>query len=247
MTGSWDHDGPSNAGPETTLPSEQRDFPEWHRGRPRYAVWAIEIDDAALEHRLAEVRAALQPMLLPGYARQPHITVHLCGFPVAAPESRDELGADHLQAHLDALTRQRIPTFELQVGGAFGFVSAACLAVHDESNVLKTLRQILQQAAPNRDSTPYVPHVTAGLYASAWPLRDVHARLQALRLLPKIHLPVKALAWMVYDSARIAGPLRALLRYELADGRCAQCAESALGRASRIEQGAPSPKLHTSR
>ena len=60
---------------ERTLPSEQRDFVEWHRGRPHYAVWAVALDDAAIDARLDQLRAALQPLLLPDYRRQPHITL----------------------------------------------------------------------------------------------------------------------------------------------------------------------------
>ncbi len=32
----------------TVVPTEARDYPEWHLGRERYALWYIEVDDPVL-------------------------------------------------------------------------------------------------------------------------------------------------------------------------------------------------------
>lgn len=204
---------------EHTLASEQRDFVEWHCGRPHYAVWAVSLDDAVIDARLDQLRAALQPLLLPDYRRQPHVTLQLCGFVVDMPRQADDFGPQHLQAQADALARLRLPPFELRIGGAFSFASAACLAVQDPSGSLPRLRAALSQAAASGDATPYVPHVTAGLYRGAWPMREVRQRLQALPSLPEIAVPVTQLDWMCYDTALIDGPLRTLQRFELRSGR----------------------------
>ena len=135
------------------------------------------------------------------------------------PLRDDEFSPTQLQAHVDALSENPPPYFALRVGGAFSFVSAACLTVHDDTGALQRLRRAWHHAAPGHDATPYVPHVTAGLYGGAWPMQEVHARLRELATLPEIHLAVKALDWMVYDSGRISGPLRTMLRVELATGR----------------------------
>ncbi len=198
-----------------TLPSEQRDFVAWHRGRPHYAVWALALCGAAIDARLERVRRALQPWLLPGYARQPHITLQLCGFVTDAARDAGEFGAAQLQAHAAALTRLKLPPFELHIGDAFSFASAACLAVDDPSQSLQRLRHALQQAAPHRDATPYVPHVTAGLYSGRWPLREVAQRLHVLTGLPPIRVEVRSLAWMCYETRHIGGPLRTLRVFDL--------------------------------
>lgn len=203
---------------EHTLPSEQRDFVEWHRGRPHYAVWAVALDVPAIAARLERLCAALQPLLLPGYRRQPHITLQLCGFAVEVQRHDDEFGPDQLRAQTDALARLRLPPFELQIGGAFSFASAACLAVHDPTDGLARLRAALSGAAAHGDATPYVPHVTAGLYRGAWPMREVQARLRALAALPAIAVPVTQLAWMCYDTAVVGGPLCTLQRFDLRAG-----------------------------
>ncbi|MFT3666765.1 2'-5' RNA ligase family protein [Piscinibacter sp.] len=211
-----------------TLASEPRDFPDWHLGRPRFALWAIALDDADVDTRLARVREALGGLLLAGYRRQPHLTVQVCGFPVAAPARHDDFGAGRLEAQLDALARSRAAPFELRIGDAFSFTSAACLSV--QGDALPPLRASLQRAAPSSDATPYVAHVTAGLYAGAWPLREVHERLASIPPAPALRVRVRALDWMCYDSADIAGPLQTLLRFDL-DGGGVRVADAALLRA----------------
>lgn len=212
---------------EHTLPSAKRDFVEWHRGRPHYAVWAVALDDAAIDARLAQLRDALQPLLLPGYLRQPHVTLQLCGFVVDSPRQPDDFGPLHLQAHAEALARLRLAPFELRIGGAFSFASAACLAVHDPSSSLPRLRAALSRAAASGDATPYVPHVTAGLYRGTWPMPEVQQRLRALQSLPPIAVPVTQLAWMRYDSAVVGGPLHTLRAFDLQ--ACKLCRDDVAG------------------
>lgn len=191
-----------------TLPSEQRDFPEWHRGRPRYAVWAIAVDHVEVEQRLERVRAALEPLLLPGYARQAHVTLHICGFVADASRHPDDFTPQQLQRQVEALQALQLEPFRLRIAGAFSFSSAACLTVHDDSGHLVRLRDALRGSAPSFDATPYVPHVTAGLYAGAWPMAEIERRLQPLASLPAIDLEVGTLDWMSYDSRHIGGPLK---------------------------------------
>ncbi len=208
--------------PALTLPSQQRDFTEWHRGRPRFAVWAVALDaHPGLDQRLAQVQAALAPWLLPGYQRQPHITLHICGFPVRQAQAPDDFDLARLQAQASALAEALPAPFTLQLGGAFSFASAACLAVRDEAGHLARLRHALSAAVPEADATPYVPHVTAGLYNGAWPLAQVHERLAPLAQAPELAVTVRALSWMCYDSAVVGGPLRPLLQVACGPGPAA--------------------------
>ena len=201
-----------------TIPSEQRDFPDWHQGRPVFAVWAIAVEDAAVVTRLRDLREALGGLLLPGCERQPHVTLQICGFPAAMATRHDDFTMAHLSAHVDALAAERPEPFNLSIGDAFSFASAACLAVHDDAGTLLRCRAAWQRAAPGSDCTPYVPHVTAGLYANAWPLMQVQNRLLSMQSLRRLPLRVRCLDWMAYDSRRIGGPLHTLLRVDLASG-----------------------------
>ena len=203
MTGLWLDLPGGNDPAKVTQPSEQRDFPDWHRGRPRFAVWAIAVDQAEVDERLGETRKALQPLLLPGYERRPHITLHICGFPMGDSLYADDFTISHLQQQIAAIAALRLKPFGLRIGGAFSFASAACLAVDDDRGTLQGLRRACRRAAPTFDTTPYVPHVTAGLYKVAWPLVDIERRLRPWAAPQPIAVEVQALDWMVYDSGRI--------------------------------------------
>lgn len=201
--------------PEWTVASQQRDFPEWHLGRPLYAVWAVALDDHDVDARLEHLRKDLGDLMFPGYVRQPHITVQVCGFPSATPSLPDDFSGEQLQAHLDALASGVVGPFDLSVGEGFTFTAAACLAVQDPTRSLERLRTAWQAVVPTWDRTPYRPHVTAGLYSGAWSMDGIRARIAAGAPTPCLPLRIRHVDWMCYESGRIAGPLHTLLRFDL--------------------------------
>lgn len=211
---------------DCTVASERRDFPEWHRGRPRFAIWALALDEAVVDARLLRVRAALQPLLLQGYERQAHVTLYVCGFPVAERQHADDFDVSQLRAHIDAALSMTPAPVRFGVGAAFSFVSAACLAVHDRFGDIRRLRRAWYRAAAGYDTTPYVPHVTAGLYRVCTPLKGVELMLRHLVALPEISLQAKFLDWMLYDSSVVGGPLRTVLRVDLTS-RCVRASDGA--------------------
>lgn len=198
-----------------TIASQQRDFSEWHLGRPLFAVWALALEDPALDVRLRQVRIALDGMLLRGYERQPHITLHVCGFPTTTARRNDDFEVDEIKVQIDALVQSDIAAFDVHVSEPFTFTSAACLSVEDAAGSLTGIRSIWERAAPTWDRTHYVPHVTAGLYAGAWPLAEIEARLRSIPRPSPVALRISSVDWMCYDSTRIAGPLRTLIRFDL--------------------------------
>lgn len=200
---------------EHTLPTRQRDFREWHLGRPVFSVWAIALENAVLEERLGRVRDALDGMLLRGYARQPHITLQVCGFPATAAGRSEDFTLGELRAQIRAPACSGIAAFDVHIAEPFTFTAAACLAVQDATGSLARIRSSWERVASTWDKTPYVPHVTAGLYAVARPLAEVQARLKSIPPAPTLALRVRSLEWMCYESTRIAGPLRTLLRFDL--------------------------------
>lgn len=103
--------------------------------------------------------------------------------------------------------------------------------MHDLSRSLPRLRAALSGAVAHGDATPYVPHLTAGLYRGAWPMREIRQRLSTLQSLPPIAVPVTQLAWMRYDTAVVGGPLRTLRHFDLASGSLRVVHECNLGTA----------------
>jgi 2'-5' RNA ligase len=204
----------SESAPQLTLPSEHRDFPEWHRGREWYAVWAVDLDQPAWRQRCAAIQAAMADYFLPGYVRQPHITVALAGFPTDVARLPDDYPDSLQQAQIAALQAGHGGPFALEIGGADSFTSAAYLKVHDPAGHLTRLRQLLGGAG--FDATPYVPHLTLGLYRAAFPLDAVLARLRAVCGEERVTVQVAGIRLLRYRAGVIGGELAQLAVVRLA-------------------------------
>jgi len=199
-----------------TQPCTRRDFSEWHRGRERYALWAIVPDEALLAKRLAEAEASLAGLLLPVYRRQPHITLHVCGFPANCRRYDDDFLPDQLQAQLAALALVAVSPFVLEVGGLGSFATAPYLTVDDPTGALAPLRSALAVAGGEWRESAYVPHITVGLYAGAYPVARV-ARGRSQLAADPVSLPMSRIALMTYDSRVVGGPLQTVAEFDLAD------------------------------
>ncbi len=202
-----------------TLRNVRRDFKEWHLGRPRYAVWAIDADVASVRRRVAAARAHLADLLLDDYRRQAHVTLGLCGFPALGLQQADDFGVEALQAQVRALRRLRPHAFEIRVGGVHSFSSAPYLGVSDPADRLPELRDCLQAGVPALAVRDAVPHVTVGLYADAWPAERVWARLACCPQSRPLRLQVRHVVLLSYVAADIDGPLTELARYDFDTGR----------------------------
>ena len=204
--------------PLLTQPCEQKDFVDWRQGRRYFAVWALDLDRPDLRQASAEIRAALAAYWLPGYARQPHLTIGICGFPEAVSRRADDYGFAHLSAQCQALVAAAPASFCLEIGAPDSFASAAYFSVRDLVGGIAQLRQILAGEDNDADAD-FVPHVTFGLYQVVLPLPEVLAELRARNPLLPLQLTVGKLAWMVYEAAVIGGPLLKVGEFDLASGR----------------------------
>ncbi len=196
------------------LRNEQRDFPEWHLGRPHYALWALDVDTPAIRQRVAAAERHLSGLLLANYYRQPHVTLSLCGFPSACPEHADDFGAAALAAQLAALRRAQPRPFDIEVGALASFASAPYLAVQDAGGQIAVLRKCLAGGSLKDFGDPYVPHVTVGLYADAWPLSEVQTRLTSFSGIEALCLRISGISLLSYASAHIGGALACMARYD---------------------------------
>ena len=202
-------------GPARLLPAEWRDHPEWHRGRPRYALWSIPVECPRVLERLRTARELLGDWLHPPGARQAHITLFVCGFPAARPHHDDDIAPAVLEAQRQALDALRLAPFELHIGGLDSFASAAFLRVTDEGQ-LAHLRRPLGQLSSEIRQAPYVPHLTLGLYRHAASAEDWRRRAEPLRHCPPLALPVRELQLLSYAATEPQGALRVEARVALA-------------------------------
>lgn len=206
-------------GAPLTLRNERRDFPEWHRGRRNYVLWAIDVDTPAVRGRMEAAQRALDGLLLDGYQRQPHVTLALCGFPAQArAPAEDEFDHHLIAAQVAALQSQGLSAFDIEIGGLESFSSAPFLTVHEGHDTFATLRHCLHIESPHPQA-PYVPHVTVGLYADAWSSAEVADRFTQIPAVPRLHRRVTHLSLLSYTAAQIGGALRTLAQYELETGR----------------------------
>ena len=202
-----------------TIRNIQRDFPEWHLGRPHYLLWALDVDLEPVRERVAAAQNHLSTRLLAGYVRQPHITLSLCGFPSAAPRRLDDFGADILHQQIDALHRLRPQAFTIAIGALDGFSSAPYLSVADSGGHIERLRTTLDLCPHPLARTDYRPHVTIGLYADAWPLAQIEAELAGFAPGAPLRVEVSRLSLLAYASAEIGGSLTRVADYEFGQGQ----------------------------
>ncbi|MHB1374145.1 MAG: 2'-5' RNA ligase family protein [Thauera sp.] len=202
-----------------TLRNERRDFPEWHRGRPHYVLWALDVDTPAVRARMQAAQRALDGLLLDDYRRQPHVTLALCGFPARGSlPAEDEFEPHRIAAQVAALQADGPGAFDIAIGGLESFSSAPFLSVHEADDALDALRRCLHAEGPHPHG-PYVPHVTVGLYADAWPSASVAERFGQIPAAPRLHHRVSRLSPLGYAAAEIGGALFTLAEYELESGR----------------------------
>ena len=201
-----------------TLENVRRDFPEWHLGRRRYALWALDVDLTPVRAAVAKAARHLDGLLLDGYHRQPHITLALCGFPTPDPIHPDDYGPAALDAQLAALQAACITPFQVEIGTLASFSSAPFLTVADIDGGIARLRHALTGERPEPGG-PFTPHVTVGLYRGAWPTAELIRQLDAFDAPPPFPCPIEGLSLMSYAAAEIGGPLDTLAEFSFAKQR----------------------------
>ena len=191
----------------TTIPSEMRDFPEWHHGRKSYAVWVLRCDESqAIQEKFNTAREHLSNYLLGSYYRQPHITLFVCGFLVGKHQHNDDFTQTQLDAQIQTLRKAEIETFEIEIGSLNSFASAPFLEVHDPKEGISRLRKILSGGAREFRTAPYRPHLTIGLYTDAFPSKRVLERIKTFRNAP-VRWKINKLTLATYQAEEVAGRL----------------------------------------
>ncbi len=177
----------------------------WHRGRKRYAVWIVRVEEACVAERALQVARALERFIVPQPRSDLHVTVWVAGFPTHAPEHDDDIAEAVLSAQAEALSK--VERFSLRVTGASSFYSVPYLAVEADRGLLDEIRTRLAAHGREQRFEGYVPHVTLGRYRGSLPTAPIAEVLQGLFELPALELPVAALEWVELDAQREGSPL----------------------------------------
>lgn len=202
--------------PSETLACQPHVPPDWHKGRQDYAVWLLEIEQNDVQQRLQQARSHLDTWLMDS-ERQAHITLAIAGFLVEQPRYNDDACPQQLAAQCRKLREQPPQALSLKIGGLDSFASAAFLEVSDPKQHLPGLRQRLTHGDDFRDS-PYLPHLTVGLYRKRLQAAQVQAKLRSFPSTEPLHLYCKSISLCRYRADRVQGPLHCIERFPLCPG-----------------------------
>lgn len=206
--------GSAFAGGCTLPPLAAEHRAAWHAGRRRYAIWMVEADTAAVRALCDSAYRHLQGWLGPQPARQPHITVTACGFPVHRARYADDFDAGQRRAQFSQLRAQPLPAASVRIDGIGSFNGCAFLRVQDQNGLLAMLHRRLGAVIPAAYGQRFVPHITLAPYRDVFALRDIAEAAQSWT--GTAWLPVRHLTLAVFDPRSADGPLRPVVRVPLA-------------------------------
>lgn len=206
-------------GVKQTLPTENRDYTEWHRGRGAYAVWTIPILSKQIQSRFDAAKAILAKFLLEPYKRQAHMTLFVCGFLADVKRWDDDYPVDELMRHLSELTEAKFRPFKIEVGGVNSFEAAPFLEVFDVSGGIEKIREVFLSGSPEIREDAYIPHLTLGLYGDYFEAKTVAEKISSFPRNQRIEYFVDEIRLMTYSAFEIAGPLTTEYSIHLEGGR----------------------------
>ena len=189
----------------------------WRRGRQRYWVWALEIDNPDVLNVWQACRRQLDTWLLPGYRRQPHITLAVAGFPGpdGVNDSSDCFTPAQLAACEKRLQSVAMAPFELRLGRVNSFAAAPFLEIVDAGGHLQALRERVVTHDTDFRDEPWVPHLTLGYYRDTYAPTELLPALTGCPTDVGLTLRVTGIVLMSYSARDIAGALSAEKRYPL--------------------------------
>lgn len=195
---------------ERTTAFSPGDYPSWHRGRSRYAVWIVDGETDAILAYSTQARAHFADVLYTPYRRQLHVTVFVSGFWVETPRWDDDYSPAQRLAQQRCLQQLTLPPFTITLGGLNSFASALYIEVQDSDQGLARIRQALQGVMPELRWAPYVPHLTLGMYRCAVATRPLVERMQHWEAPPPLRLRVQQVHLITYAAHEPLGPLQTM-------------------------------------
>jgi 2'-5' RNA ligase len=213
-----------------TIKNQHRDFHEWHMGRSRYAIWAIDIDTPEICQLVLAAEQHLAGLLLEDYCRKPHITLCVCGFPTDEVKQADDFSASSLETQVSNLSRLNLKPFEIEIDSLASFSSAPFFHIKDPDNNIAALNECLSLGIQSNHNERYIPHITIGLYADAWSSNAVSIRLDSFPKPENLRCSVSQISLMSYSPSEIGGELKTIADYRLDEAELIWHEKTAFGR-----------------
>lgn len=187
--------------------THRREYPEWHKQRERYYIWAIDADTCLLQTRINHYKNALKPYLVDNFLRRPHITLAISGFLNAQQQHNDDVAPSTIDQQIQALKTLALKPFALSVGSGNSFLSAPFLEVKEQCNALESIRQVITAGHNDFRTMPYVPHITLGIYNDDHSIVSIVAQMGNLQE-EAIEIPVERVVLYSYAASDIGSALR---------------------------------------
>ncbi|OTG80376.1 2'-5' RNA ligase family protein [Acinetobacter sp. ANC 4648] len=189
------------------IPTQLNDYPDWHLGRQDYAIWYLEINDPELLEYLTQLRAYFSKFLFQPNTRQFHITLFICGFLTEkTPVLNDDFSIEQLKQQIQLLIQENIQSFTLKIDKINSFESALYVEVLDHQNSLSKIRALLSKSQNEIAALSYCPHITLGLYPSAFNSDTIFAKIKAIQQ-QSFEISVNQLSFGCYKAKELQGPL----------------------------------------
>lgn len=189
------------------IPTLSHDYAEWHQGREDYALWYIEITEPKLLDYLQRLREYFSPFLFQPNIRQFHITLFICGFLTEQQAVlNDDFSQEQLNQQIKNILQQNICTFKIKTGKIQSFESALFVEILDQGNSLSIFRKIFAKNHCEIAALHYVPHITLGLYHSAFTAEQIFMHIETIEQ-QHFELDVTHLSFGYYKAKIIQGKL----------------------------------------
>lgn len=189
-----------------THAAEKREYPERHKNRPLYYLWAIDSDTALVNKRLQKYHSLFKDLLLHPYERQAHITLAISGFLSEYITHNDDITQAAIAKQQAALHALKLAPFIVSIGNINSFSSAPFLEVMDPSGSLQVIRHALIGDRQDFRNTHYIPHITLGIYSAHHAVASIAAMIKDLKEEP-IELAVNHIGFFSYDAKDIGSHL----------------------------------------
>ena len=195
------------AAADQTVANVEKDFISWHHGQPYYYFWAVMIDDPSWLTCIQKAQKIVSPFVLPGYQRQPHITILPLGFNI------------DLARWSQAIQSLPLPNdLELTATALSSFTTCPILEVKEKNKSLHRIRRCLSKVQYDSNMRSpiddYASHLTLGLYDKAYDTAEVSKTLSTDLPLPP-SLKIDQLVLARYRTNEIQGPIEIQLKYSL--------------------------------
>lgn len=194
------------------------DFYDWHKGRSKYAVWVLELDDDQFLQRYFDAQHHLSSYLISTYVRKPHITLAPCGFLMPEKNDIDDYDIQTLEQDIEDILSLKLNTIEIAIRNVLiSYAIAPGFEVLDLQGDLKRLNDSLAKHDHFEENYNYFPHVTVGLYNDEWPTDLILNELKCFEIQEDILLKFNVIKLVSYVPTVSGGQLKDELIINLLD------------------------------